>query len=407
MPMLWIVSWRNIWRNKVRSGVVILAVALGVWGLLFLLGFTRGIVRDYVKSNIELQTSHFQIHHPEFKKDYEAKFVIPNSNELLDSLKTDDYTQSFAKRTVAGGMLNTSRGARGMRIFGIEPAEETMVTNMDEHIIEGTFFEDERRNQILISDDLAEKLKLSMRKKVVLTFQDAGGEIVSAAFRISGIFDTKNTPLDMSRVFVKKSDLNKLMGLEQHQFHEIAVRGGEIDLIDQETKRWRRSFPSLLVENYKDLSPELELFNSQLRINLIIMTIIFMLALIFGIINTMLMAVLERIKEFGMLLSIGMNKAKVFLMVMLETIMLSMVGVPAGVLLGIVSIAYFKEYGLDLSNFSKAMQNYGINEVVRPYLTLEVYLFVIAAVFVTAVLAAIYPARKATGLNPAEAIRSM
>ena len=407
MPMLWIVSWRNIWRNKVRSGVVILAVALGVWGLLFLLGFTRGIVRDYVKSNIELQTSHFQIHHPEFKKDYEAKFVIPNSNELLDSLKTDDYTQSFAKRTVAGGMLNTSRGARGMRIIGIEPAEETMVTNMDEHIIEGTFFEDERRNQILISDDLAEKLKLSMRKKVVLTFQDAGGEIVSAAFRISGIFNTKNTPLDMSRVFVKKSDLNKLMGLEQHQFHEIAVRGGEIDLIDQETKRWRRSFPNLLVENYKDLSPELELFNSQLRINLIIMTIIFMLALIFGIINTMLMAVLERIKEFGMLLSIGMNKAKVFLMVMLETIMLSMVGVPAGVLLGIVSIAYFKEYGLDLSNFSKAMQNYGINEVVRPYLTLEVYLFVIAAVFVTAVLAAIYPARKATGLNPAEAIRSM
>lgn len=407
MPMLWIVSWRNIWRNKVRSGVVILAVALGVWGLLFLLGFTRGIVRDYVKSNIELQTSHFQIHHPEFKKDYEAKFVIPNSNDLRDSLKKDDYTQSFAQRTVAGGMLNTSRGARGMRIFGIEPAEETKVTNMNEHIIEGSFFEDARRNQILISDDLAEKLKLSLRKKVVLTFQDAGGEIVSAAFRISGIFDTKNTPLDMSRVFVKKSDLNKLMGLEQDQFHEIAVRGGEIDVIDQETKRWRRSFPNLLVENYKDLSPELELFNSQLRINLIIMTIIFMLALIFGIINTMLMAVLERIKEFGMLLSIGMNKAKVFLMVMLETIMLSMVGVPAGVLLGIVSIAYFKEYGLDLSNFSKAMQNYGINEVVRPYLTLEVYLFVVAAVFVTAVLAAIYPARKATGLNPAEAIRSM
>ena len=259
----------------------------------------------------------------------------------------------------------------------------------------------------MIGDDLAEKLKLRLKKKVVLTFQDAGGEIVSAAFRVSGIFDTRNTPVDMSRVFVRKSDLNQLMSLGEDQFHEIAVKGGEIDRIDEETARWRASFPNLTAESYKDLSPELELFNSQLRINLIIMTIIFMLALIFGIINTMLMAVLERIKEFGMLLSIGMNKAKVFLMVMLETIMLSMVGVPAGVLLGIVSIAYFKKFGLDLSNFSKAMQNYGVNEVVRPYLTIEVYLFVIAAVFVTAVLAAIYPARKATGLNPAEAIRSM
>ncbi len=407
MPMLWIVSWRNIWRNKLRSGVVILAVALGVWGLLFLLGFTRGIVRDYVKSNIELQTSHFQIHHPEFKKDYEAKYVIPEPDALLDSLTQDDYARQYTTRTVAGGMLNTSRGARGMKIFGIDTRRELKVTNIDEYIVEGTFFKENRRNQILIGDDLAEKLKLRLKKKVVLTFQDAGGEIVSAAFRVSGIFDTRNTPVDMSRVFVRKSDLNQLMSLGEDQFHEIAVKGGEIDRIDEETARWRASFPNLTAESYKDLSPELELFNSQLRINLIIMTIIFMLALIFGIINTMLMAVLERIKEFGMLLSIGMNKAKVFLMVMLETIMLSMVGVPAGVLLGIVSIAYFKKFGLDLSNFSKAMQNYGVNEVVRPYLTIEVYLFVIAAVFVTAVLAAIYPARKATGLNPAEAIRSM
>jgi len=407
MLMLLIVSWRNIWRNKVRSGVVILAVALGVWGLLFLLGFTRGIVRDYVKSNIELQTSHFQIHHPEFKKDYEAKYTVPNPNDILDSLSEDDYADQYTTRTVAGGMLNTSRGARGMRIFGIDTEREVRVTNIDEYIVEGSFFKDKRRNQILISDNLAEKLKLSLKKKVVLTFQDTGGEIVSAAFRISGIFDTKNTPLDMSRVFVKKNDLNQLLGLGEDQFHEIAVRGGEIDLIDVQTDRWRTSFPDLSIESYKDLSPELELFNSQLRINLIIMTIIFMLALIFGIINTMLMAVLERIKEFGMLLSIGMNKAKVFLMVMLETIMLSMVGVPVGVLLGIFSIAYFKKFGLDLSNFSKAMQNYGINEVVRPYLTIDVYLFVVAAVFVTAILAAIYPARKATGLNPAEAIRSM
>lgn len=407
MPMLWIVSWRNIWRNKLRSGVVILAVALGVWGLLFLLGFTRGIVRDYVKSNIELQTSHFQIHHPEFKKDYEAKYVIPEPDALLDSLTQDDYARQYTTRTVAGGMLNTSRGARGMKIFGIDTRRELKVTNIDEYIVEGTFFKENRKNQILIGDDLAEKLKLRLKKKVVLTFQDAGGEIVSAAFRVSGIFDTRNTPVDMSRVFVRKSDLNQLMSLGEDQFHEIAVKGGEIDRIDEETARWRASFPNLTAESYKDLSPELELFNSQLRINLIIMTIIFMLALIFGIINTMLMAVLERIKEFGMLLSIGMNKAKVFLMVMLETIMLSMVGVPAGVLLGIVSIAYFKKFGLDLSNFSKAMQNYGVNEVVRPYLTIEVYLFVIAAVFVTAVLAAIYPARKATGLNPAEAIRSM
>lgn len=390
-----------------RSGVVILAVALGIWGLLFLLGFTRGIVRDYIKSSVEIRTSNFQIHQKHFKTDYEAKYVIPNIDELTRALESNLEISAFSARSIGTGMLATARGARGIRIYGIDQKSEGLVTKLNEKIIEGEYFSDRGKNQILISDDLADKLKLNLRKKVVLTFQNAEGDIISAAFRIVGLFDTKNTPVDMSQVYVRRKDLNSLLGLPKNEVHEIAIKGVNIDQTENQVSFWKSKYPKLLIESYKDLSPELELFNSQLRLNLIIMTIIFMLALIFGIINTMLMAVLERIREFGMLLSIGMNRGKVFLMVMFETIMLSMVGAPVGLVLSIISIAYFKKYGLDLSNFSKAMQNYGMNEIVRPYLTWEIYAFVIGAVFVTAVLAAIYPARKATTLNPVEAIRTL
>ncbi len=405
--MLLLIGWRNIWRNKLRSIVVILAVGLGVWALLFLLGFTRGIVRDYITQNIELRTSFFQMHHPEFKKDYDVSFVIPNEGQIEDYLSKDERIKTYALRTVSNGMLSNAKGARGMKIFGIDPEKESSTSLLDQRIAEGDYFDDQRRNQILVGDDLAEKLHLKLRKKIVLSFQDKEGNIVSAAFRIKGIFDTKNTPVDLSQVYILRKDMNRILNLDENDFHEVAVVGYSIDNVDQLVQAYVTEFDGLSVASYKELSPELELFNAQLRINLLVMTCIFMLALIFGIINTMLMAVLERMKEIGMLLSIGMNKTRVFLMILIETILLSMIGTPLGLILGVLSINYFKKYGLDLSNFSGAMQSYGMNEIVRPYLTWEVYLFVLLSVFITAILAALYPARKATKLNPVEAIRTL
>jgi putative ABC transport system permease protein len=181
----------------------------------------------------------------------------------------------------------------------------------------------------------------------------------------------------------------------------------EFDQTDQLTNQLKDAHPELLVESYKEVAPDLELFNNQIKVNIMIMTSIFMLALIFGIINTMLMAVLERIKELGMLMAIGMNKLKIFFMIMLETIFISVLGAPIGMGLGYVTIWYLHYSGINLSRWSRALEEFGMDDIIRPVLDPSVYGIVALSVIATALLAAIYPSLKAIRLKPVEALRKI
>jgi putative ABC transport system permease protein len=166
-------------------------------------------------------------------------------------------------------------------------------------------------------------------------------------------------------------------------------------------------FPDRAVENYREISPDVQLYESQIDISATVFIFIFMLALIFGIINTMLMAVLERTRELGMLMSIGMNKFKVFFMIVTETMMLGVMGTPIGLFLGWLTVSYFKEDGLDLSEFSGGMEQFGISTIIIPEFDNGLVIQLSLAVLITAILASLYPAYRAVSLRPVEAIRKI
>ena len=232
-----------------------------------------------------------------------------------------------------------------------------MVTGFESKLIEGKYFTEGRKNEIIISQKIAEKLKLKLRKKVVLQFQDLNKDIVAGAFRIVGIYKTGNTIFDESMVAVKRTDLNKLMAKEGIA-HEVAVLLDKKEDLVSTGDALKANFPNLLVENYREISPETQLYESQIDISATIFTTIFMLALIFGIINTMLMAVLERNRELGMLMAVGMNKGKVFTMIVLETLLLGIIAAPIGLFLGWATIQYFGNQGIDLGAFSASMEQF-------------------------------------------------
>ncbi len=285
--------------------------------------------------------------------------------------------------------------------------EEQQVSKLGNKLLEGEELDGSTRNQILISSRLAEKLKVKLRSKVVMTFQNINNDITTAAFRVHGIYRTSNKRNDELYVFANRSDLQRLTEMPEDAAHELAILVNDFDATDREAAVLKESYPELLVETYKEISPDLELFNSQIQLNMIIMTTIFMLALIFGIINTMLMAVLERIKELGMLMAVGMNKMRVFVMVMLETIFIAFIGAPVGMLLGYITTKYLNRVGIDLSNWSSALEEFGMSDLVRPEVDTHTFFTISIAVVITAILASIYPAIKAISLKPVEALRKI
>ncbi len=400
------IAWRNIWRSRTRSGVVIGAIVLGIWALIFMISFSSGMVDSYVNNAIENSIGHIQVHKAAFKEDADIDFYFEPTAELLQELRSISGVQGVAPRSLVNGMIGSSRSTNGTQILGVNPEAEQMVSSIPNKIIDGEYLSQKTKNPLVIGDALAKKLKVKIRSKVVLTFQDLEGNITAGAFRIVGIFDTGNKLFDEGMAFVRRNDLNNLLGNEGIA-HELSFLLSEPDSLKAIQALVQKKMPNLLVESYSEVSPDLKLYEGQIQTSATIFMIIIMLALLFGIINTMLMAVLERFRELGMLMAVGMNKFRVFSMIVLETIMLSAVALLPGLLLGWGTVKYYAQKGIDMSAFSKGLEQFGMAQIVYPSLESVIYQQLALAVAITAVLGALYPAWKAISLKPVEAIRKI
>ncbi len=400
------VAWRNIWRNKVRSMVVVLAVGIGLWAGIFTAAFAYGISWQRLRGVINSQISHVQIHAPKFTDDYEVNLVISDTGKLIPLLKKDERVKSVSGRIVTTGLIAYSTTSSGVIIKGVNPAEEKEVTNIHEKIKEGSYFGESKKNQIVIGKKLAHKLRTGLKKSVVLKMIDTDGNIVDESYRVTGIYKTNSGKYDESHVFVKREALSHSLGAGG-SFHEIALLLNNTKDISAFKKEKQELLPHLSVESWKDIAPELDFIDKFMDEYLRVFMAIILFAMAFGIINTMLMAVLERTREIGMLMAIGMNKVRIFFMIMLETIFLTFAGVPLGLLLSILTIRSLSKTGVDLSIFAKGLENFDVETVVYPTVDTAFYPTLIIMVAATAILSSLYPAYKALRLHPASAIRSV
>ena len=400
--MLFQIAWRNIWRNKARSLVVICSVILGIWAGIFILSFAWGLYQNNINESIYRQLSHIQIHHPKFGDDYDSKFTILDADKLLRKFQLDERITSVSSRVITTGMISSPITTSGVKIYGINPLSEVSQIRLDEYVKEGTYFGSGKENEILIGEKLAKKLKVKAKSKIVLTFSNIHSEMISGAFRIGGIYRSKNTSLDELNVYVLQKHLQGLLELQPSESNEIALLikdDQEVDVIKKESEEM---LPDAKIEDWKALSPELNLIIESFNLYTYIISGIILLALLFGIINTMLMSVLERIRELGMLMAIGLNKRKIFTMIMLETYYLTLIGTPIGFLVGWLTVTVLGKTGINLSMFSEGLASYGFNSMIYPALDHEKYMII-----VTAIISAVYPCIKALQLNPSEAIRKI
>lgn len=404
--MIAIIAWRNVWRNKGRSLVVIGAMIIGIWAMAFGGGFMQSFLTSYIESSIRHETSNGQVHHPKFTEDYDIQFSIKDYPTILNFLHQTESVESITTRSLVNGMISSSRQATGVKIIGVNPEEEALVTELNTLIADGAYFEGISSNPVLIGNKLAEKLKVNVKSKVVLTFQDIDGNITAGRFRVAGILKASSVAINESSAYVLKSDLNRLLNIGEN-VHEIAYT--TISGTDDEAlaNTLQAKFPNDKVESWKEISPALVFMEQWMAATLKILIIIIMSALAFGIINTMLMAVLERIRELGMLMALGMKRVKVFLMIMLETIYLSTVGGPLGLLIGYATISYLGKTGIDLTDYSEGLEAIGYDSILYPLLQPMDYIQIVIGVITTAFLASIYPAWKAIKLKPIDALHTI
>ncbi len=466
------IAWKNIWRNKKRSIIVIIAVILGVSAGVFTDGLLQGWVNQRTDMVIYTENGHLKLYNPDFLNNEEINNYIPGNETIYRYLKNDSSVKAFSQRVKIMSMAATSRGNTALMLQGINMEDEKRVSELYKYIIRGTYFEEGGSYPIVISDKTAEQLRVKnyvltteiidslshagipeividslrsienirfesehkikkeisalltekdaskygagilhaseqyrLRSKIVFTFTDKQGELITQAFKVCGIFKTNNTMYDQGNAFVLQPDLVPITGLNKNEFHEIGILLNDDASLENTQAGIKKAFPELSVLSWKELSPDASILSEYMNLYLFIIMGFILFALAFGIINTMLMSILERTKELGMLMAIGMNRGRVFSMIMMETIFLTMVGAIIGMLAGWLLILITGKTGINFDSVGEGFEAVGFASVVYPTIDAFFFFAITLLVILTGILSSIIPARKALKLNPVEAIR--
>mgnify|MGYP006290944801 CR=1 FL=1 len=425
--MIWSIAWKNVWRNKTRSLVVIIAITLGIFGGVFAVGIMMGMVEERIHSAIHNEVSHIQIHHPDYLANNDISFYIDSVEQKLEEIEKMPEVKAATKRLKIMCMASTTSTGTGINLLGVVPDQEMEVTDLHteicdsaeiasdfsnpEKILEyvkdscGHYFKSKRSNRIVIGKKLAEKLDVDVRSKIVITMQAIDGNLTGGAFRVEGIYDINNSMYEENHAFVRYKDLSALTGFDSEAAHEISVILHETEHTEKVIKTLEEKYPLLNIMAWKEIQPDLGLQTQFMEAVYYFFIVIILFALGFGIVNTMLMVVMERIKELGMLMAVGMNKVRIFSMIMLETIFLSLTGAVIGMILSGLAIWYFGNAGINISQYAEGFEAIGYKAILHPEISAEFYFGVTGLVIITGIIASIYPARKALKLNPADAIR--
>ena len=405
MKTTFIIAWRNCWRNALRTSIVITAIIMGIWSSVFLMGFANGFVQQRVDKMVHLEIGDLQIHSESYDTDSDIINTIKNPKETLAILDASKGVQSYAPRFKTEAFARSAHGQQGIKLLGVYPEKEHEVLELETRLQAGTFLESSLSYPILIGKKLATELHLKLNSKINISFTDANVNQISKNFKVCGIFSAGNDAFDGFTVFVPIDRIERLTG--EASIHEIIVKSVDPSTIDILENDLKAKSKGNLVESWKTRYPEIAYGIEMMSNTMFILMSIIIAALLFGLVNTLVMSILERKRELGILMAVGMSRSKIRLMILFESLVYGLIGGPIGVFLGYITIQYYSYNGFDLSSFGEGMDAFGYDPII--YLSLEpkYYLIYTSYILIATFFGGLYPSRIATKLNPITAIRSI
>ena len=391
--MLIRLAWRNVWRNRLRSAIMITATLFGLLGVLLMIGFVNAMTENMIDNAIRLQTSHLQIHRQQYLINSELGEQLADADQLSQQLHALPHVAAVTLRQRVDGMVASAITTRGVQINGVDMAQESAVVDIGEKLVAGSVLPVQGRNPILLSGRLAAKLNVRLGSKVVLTFSDITGEVTGASFRVCGLFDTASTAFDEGQLFVRRGDLANYSGIDG--VHEIAVRLKSRTTLDEDRQTVAALLPAgAVVRDWRQIQPILASMMASMDLSNAIVAGVFILALGFGMVNIMMMAVFERTREFAVLLATGMSRLKVLSLILFEACFLGAAGAMVGLLASWLLIQLLGNTGLPLGAMAQGLGAYGVDAVLYPAVALRYYVAIFIMVVLVSVIAALYPARQ-------------
>jgi ABC-type lipoprotein release transport system permease subunit len=396
-------AWRNLWRNYRRTLIMLLAIAVGAWAMIFMTALMRGMVDQMIEDGIEALPGFVQVHHPAYRDDPSIENSMPVPGADFARAMNSREVSGWTARVRVPAMISSERDSRGVTLVGVDPDGEVSVGFDPADIVEGRWLDGPDDKGVVVGRKLLERLETRLGKRVVLMSQDPDNNIADRGFRVVGVYKGKLAALEEMYVYAGRGTTQAMLNIAG-QVSEVAVAGTDYRNLGPLLQRVEGAKDSgTEVLPWTELDTYLGSMMSVMDGFVLVWIVVIFLALSFGLVNTLMMAVFERIREFGLMQALGMKPAAILYQVLLESLMLLALGLLIGNLLAVASVVPIND-GLDLSIVAEGMEMMGVAPVLYPALKTGDVVLANTVVIVLGILTSLLPAWRASRYRPVEAI---
>ena len=354
LRILTLLAWRNLWRNHRRTLIMLGAVVVGVWAMIFMTALTMGMVNDMIEDSISVLPGHVQVHHPDYLDDPNIANLLPMPDADIEKTFAKGGFRAWSTRIKVPAVVSSERESRGVTLLGIDPQRERPMTFVDYDAVEGRFLEGPADDGIVIGHKLATTLETELGKRVVLMSQDPDNDIADRGFRIVGLFHADVAAYEEQYVFAGKETVQKLLGVGDGVTAIVVLGDDYRDVEPLYGKVSALVDGGVTVSRWTELDTYLGTMLGVMDGFVLVWVIVIFLALSFGLVNTLVMAVFERVREIGLMLALGMKPSSILGQIVIESMMLLVIGLGIGNLLAWVTIKPL-ESGIDISVVAEGM----------------------------------------------------
>ena len=405
-------AWRNIWRNPRRSILTMLAIAFASMLLVFMLSWQFGSYETMINSAVKIHTGHLQVQAKHYNDKRSMRMVVPDPSAVGKVLNKTPEISAYTFRTNAFSLVSSKQRTYGALVIGIDPMREAQVSTLKKLIRKGSYFSATDANKALLGRLLAKSLHVSLGDEVVLLGQGRDGSIAATVVTVKGIFNSGQDEFDRNTIHIPLKYFQDVYAMEDavHEVVAVSTALESVSDIKQHVKAGIQTIKDgsqLVALDWMELMPGLVEAIQMDLISGFIFYIILIIVVAFSILNTFLMAIFERTREFGVLMAMGTTPGRLTKLLLIESATMTLVGIFVGIIAGSLITLYFQSQGIFIPGSTEVLRQFGLPERMYPRLSILSASIGPAVVLLITFFTALYPALKVRRLKPVEAMQAV
>ncbi len=399
-------AWRNIWRQRRRTILTLSAIAFATFFLVFMLAVQYSTYAIAIENTLRVFPGVLQVQHSDYADKERMEDTVASSREVMAEVEEALGIEAITERAHGRGMVSSDERSRGAELVGVDPEREGRVSTLPHLMSEGRYIRE--GTEAVLGESLATRLQVEPGDELVFMGQGLHGSMAVTTLEVVGLFNTGEPDLDQSLVQMPISSFQSVFGLEG-EAHALVLGGVALEALPEASQVLRSLLadePNLRVLEWEELVPGLDQTIALDQAGAWIMYVVLVVVVVLSILTAFLMSVMERTREFGVMMALGVTQTRIARLIFTETTLLVLIGVLIGLLLGVAGTEYFRATGLPVPGGELASEFHLPSEI-HPRLTFLSVVVGPAIVLVLTLLAALYPISRVRRMQPVDAMKAV